>query len=158
MIAIPFFIHQAGQSESDLVSARSSQSRITGLARFDGHALVLEWSERVQVSESGLTGSRTYEEDAGQGTCTIALEMLQAAELRGGWWRPQLEITTTTMAGIAHVSGVRAGRVELRIARPRPGTGAGSQLRDPTRPGRRGIARRRASRPGITPDRGEPRH
>ena len=117
MIAIPFFIRQPGTSESDLLSARSSRSEIRGLARFDDRALVLEWSEQVQVSESGPTRARTYVEEAGQGTCTIPLGSLQAAELHGGWWRPRLEIMTTTMVDVAAMPGASAGRVVLRIAR-----------------------------------------
>lgn len=42
---------------------------------------------------------------------------LGTAELRGGWWRPRLEVVVADLDALAALPGSRQGRAVLRIAR-----------------------------------------
>jgi hypothetical protein len=117
MSATPFYLRLPKESEAGLTTSRSKRFDMSGIARFDGIRLILEWSVRTLISEVGMTTSRRYEEPVQTGTCVIPLKDISSVELQGLWWRPNLEIVANSVVNVADVPSSRGARVVLWLSR-----------------------------------------
>jgi hypothetical protein len=114
---LPFTLRAASESEMAGTDLAWDAYRFHGVARIDGDELVLEWGGEIERSTMEGTSMSTTIDPVPTRRVRVPGGRLGTAELRGGWWRPRLEVVVADLDALAALPGSRQGRAVLRIAR-----------------------------------------
>lgn len=114
---LPFTLRAASESGMTGTDVAWDAYRFHGVARIDGAELVLEWGGEIERSTVAGTSVSTTIEPVPTRRVRVPGGRLGVAELRGGWWRPRLEVVVADLDALAALPGSRQGRAVLRIAR-----------------------------------------
>lgn len=117
MEPLPFTLPVPGRDTLTLRAIGSTSYRFRGLLHLRPEAVELEWTGIARVDEVGWTGVRSERLALPLESVVLPLAALRTIRLAGGWLRPCLELTGTTLSILRSVPGEEAGRVRLRIAR-----------------------------------------
>lgn len=114
---LPFTLKAAGESEMTAARYAWDDYRFHGVARIEGGELVLEWGGEVERGDMGMLSVSTTIDPVPTREVRIPAARLGAAALRGGWWRPRLEVTIADLDALAALPGSWRGRAVLRLTR-----------------------------------------
>lgn len=114
---LPFTLRAASESEMAGTDLAWDAYRFHGVARIDGDELVLEWGGEIERSTMEGTSMSTTIDPVPTRRVRVPGGRLGTAELRGGWWRPRLEVVVADLDALAALPGSRQGRAVLRVAR-----------------------------------------
>jgi hypothetical protein len=117
MHSIPFSLKVPGKDEMTWSEIASTSFKFRGFLRLEPGALLLEWAGSAEVEEVTFTGVRTDHVDLPSESLLVPLDEIRTLRLVGGWLRPRLELTATSMDLLRMVPGEDGGRVRLWLAR-----------------------------------------
>jgi hypothetical protein len=95
----------------------STRHHIRGFARLEGAGLVLEWSGTIERSVVQWAEVWTERVPVPVSRATIPVRQVRRIELRGGWWRPRIDLRTSDLGSLASVPGAAPDHVSLWLAR-----------------------------------------
>lgn len=114
---LPFTLRAASESEMTGTDVAWDAYRFHGVARIEGGELVLEWGGEIErATMAGASVSTTFDPVPTR-RIRVPGSRLGVAELRGGWWRPRLEVVVADLDALSALPGSRQGRAVLRVAR-----------------------------------------
>lgn len=116
-IVLPFRLSVPGLDTFDLQGVHSVSARIEGRAAWDGAVLTLEWAETQTIEEVSLLRVRDEQIKQPPLAVDVPASELLGAVVRGGWWRPVVELRPRYFNAFDAIPGAKPGRLELRIAR-----------------------------------------
>ena len=117
MDALPFSLRVPGKDVVELSHASSTQFKFHGFLRVGDGELLFEWSGTAKVEEVGLLGVDTRTLSLPYESLALSLDRIGAIALRGGWWRPYLEVTGNDLKALRIIPGEGQGRVRLWLTR-----------------------------------------
>lgn len=117
MTALPFHLRVPDQAEINGPEITTISHRLWGVARIEGAAVVLEWGGTREVARVKPGALRSTPEAVPTGEVRLAVTGVVAAALRGGWWRPRLEIRLRELRQVLPFPGMVPGVLLLWLAR-----------------------------------------
>jgi hypothetical protein len=149
MDALPFSLRVPGKDSITLTAISSTSFKFSGLLRLDGEVLHLEWEGSAQVEEVESLSVRDETVPLPEEELDLPLHELRSIALRGGWWRPRVELCARSLGALNIVPSEEGGQVALWIAR-RDRASAAALVESAVR-ALRSLGRRPARAEPITP-------
>jgi hypothetical protein len=117
MESLPFSFRVPGVDALTLQAIGSTRFHFRGVLHLDQDAVRLEWTGEAKVDEVAFTGIRSERFALPLESLRVPCADLRTVHLRGGWFRPYLELTATHLEALRIVPGEEAGRLRLWLAR-----------------------------------------
>jgi len=114
---LPFILQIPSKDEWSLTRFTSTKFRFRGRMHVSEGSLVIEWSGVATVEEVGLLGVNENTVSLPHESLTLPLSAIATARLRGGWWRPRVEITSVHLESLRTVPSEDGGQVTFWIER-----------------------------------------
>ena len=114
---LPFRFRVPGQETLDSTGISSVSYRGQGLLHLEGGFLAFEWRTTRKTQRIDGSGVATDVEHSPIGTLEVPVEWITGARLRGGWWRPRLELRAQKLDAFDGFPGKRPDVVRLKIRR-----------------------------------------
>jgi hypothetical protein len=114
---LPFTLRIPDKDDLSLTRFTSTRFRFQGRMRLTGDGLMIEWGGVAKVEELGMLGMNEETVSLPHESLTLPLDAIATARLRGGWWRPRLEITSSDLETLRTVPSEDGGRVSFWIER-----------------------------------------
>lgn len=117
MTPLEFTLEVPGTDDVSGADVHSATFHFHGLLSLEEGRLRLEWAGTAEIDD--VTGLEVRSETLalpGE-VLEVSIGDLRAAEFRGGWWRPRLELAGRSLEVLRMVPGEDRGRVRLRVAR-----------------------------------------
>lgn len=111
MVPLSFRLKVPGRDLSSADTVAWTTFRLNGLLTFDGQALHIEWSGTGLLDS--VTGAEVESSTVAipREHLAIPLVRIRSVRLRGGWWRPRLEVSGNDLEALCGVPSEEGGRV-----------------------------------------------
>lgn len=117
MEPLPFSLRVPGLDKFTFEVIASTAYTFKGLLRLDPTALRLEWTGSAHVDEVAFSGIRSERVALPREALQVPYPLIRSVDLRGGWLRPNLELTGMYLDTLNSVPGEDAGYLRLWLAR-----------------------------------------
>jgi hypothetical protein len=117
MQSLPFTLKVPGKDAITVSSVSTTEFEFHGLLHLDDDALVLEWAGTAKVEEVSLLAMNQETVALPEEALTLPLDRVRTIALRGGWWRPRLELMGNDLEALRIVPSEDRGQVRLWLAR-----------------------------------------
>jgi hypothetical protein len=114
---LPFRLRVPGQDVIDSEGVWSISYRGEGLLHLEGGTLTFEWTATRTTERVSVKGFGTDVERSPIGALEVPADWIISVRLRGGWWRPRLELRARRLDAFDGFPGSRAGVITLKIRR-----------------------------------------
>ena len=112
---LPFTLRIPDKDDWSLTQFTSTQFRFRGRMHVSEGGLVIEWSGVARVEAVGLLGLNQETVSLPHESLTLPLSAIATARLRGGWWRPRVEVTSADLESLRTVPSEDGGQVTFWI-------------------------------------------
>jgi hypothetical protein len=116
METLPFWLKVGKKETVTWTGFHTARYRFQGFLRLANNSLLLEWSGTTKIEDVGFLGIKSRTHALPHEQMELPLEQLRGIELRGGWLRPRVELSTAFEA-LSIVPSEELGRVRLWIHR-----------------------------------------
>jgi hypothetical protein len=117
MDSLPFHLKVPGKDALTATTASSTKFRFHGLLHLQEDTIHLEWTGTARVERVSLLAVNEETLALPDEFLTLPLARIREMELRGGWWRPRLELMGNDLEALRIVPSEDRGRVRLWLAR-----------------------------------------
>ena len=117
ILAVPFSLLQAKETNIERGRVQSKAFQVRGIARMEGDRLTLEWSGSVEITEIQGGNVRNLRHSVPAQRLVLPAARIAQIDRRGWWWKPYIELRTTGIGPLELVPTAAGGRVLLRITR-----------------------------------------
>jgi hypothetical protein len=114
METLPFWLKVGKKESITWQGFHTARYRFQGFLRLANNGLLLEWSGTTKIEDVGFLGIKSRTHALPHEQLELPLEQLRGIELRGGWLRPRVELSTAFEA-LSIVPSEELGRVRLWI-------------------------------------------
>lgn len=114
---LPFRLPVPGRDTIDDEGLQSVSHRVEGFLHLGDGVLTLEWTGTTQRQQVSLTELRDHVDALPVEWADIPLTWLTEVRLRGGRWRPAVELRTRRVDAFEGIPSARPGSLALRIRR-----------------------------------------
>ena len=112
---LPFTLRIPDKDDWSLTQFTSTKFRFRGRMHVSEGGLVIEWSGVATVEAVGLLGLNEETVSLPHESLTLPLSAIATARLRGGWWRPRVEVTSVDLESLRTVPSEDGGQVTFWI-------------------------------------------
>lgn len=112
---LPFTLRIPDKDDWSLTQFTSTKFRFRGRMHVSEGGLVIEWSGVATVEAVGLLGLNQETVSLPHESLTLPLSAIATARLRGGWWRPRVEVTSADLESLRTVPSEDGGQVTFWI-------------------------------------------
>ena len=114
---LPFTLRIPDKDDWSLTQFTSTKFRFRGRMHVSEGGLVIEWSGVATVEAFGLLGLNQESVSLPHESLTLPLSAIATSRLRGGWWRPRVEVTSVDLESLRTVPSEDGGQVAFWIER-----------------------------------------
>ena len=114
---LPFRLPVPGRDTIDGDGARSVSYRLEGFLHLVGSTLTVEWTGTKSTQQISFRGVKDHVDHLPVEWHEVPVGWITDARLRGGWWRPRLELRAPRLDAFEGIPSARAGSITLRIRR-----------------------------------------
>ena len=114
---LPFRLSVPGRDTIDADGARSVSYRLEGFLHLVGDLLTVEWTGTESTQQVSFTGVKDHVDPLPVEWLEIPVDWITEVRLRGGWWRPRLELRAGRLDAFEDIPSARAASITLRIRR-----------------------------------------
>jgi hypothetical protein len=117
MDSLPFALKVPGKDSVTVTRVSSTTFRFHGLLRLEEHTLLIDWSGTAEIDEVGMLNVTSEVLSLPHESLALPLGLVRRIALRGGWWRPCLEIAGNDLETLRVIPSEDRGQVRLWISR-----------------------------------------
>jgi hypothetical protein len=117
MDSLPFTLKVPGKDDLTVTTASSTWFRFHGFLHLTPEELRLDWTGTAKVEAVSLLEVKEETVVLPDETLTLPLSRVRELLLKGGWWRPRLEMAGNDLDALRMVPSEERGRVRLWLAR-----------------------------------------
>lgn len=117
MDSLPFALKVPGKDAVTVTSVSSTTFRFHGMLRLEEHTLLIDWSGTAAIDEVGMLNVTSEVLSLPHESLALPFGLVRGIALRGGWWRPYLEITGNDLEALRVIPSEDRGQVRLWIYR-----------------------------------------
>ncbi len=114
---LPFRLSVPGRDTIDADGARSVSYRLEGFLHIVDSILTVEWTGTESTQQVSFTSVTDHVDPLPVEWLEIPVDWITEVRLRGGWWRPRLELRARRLDAFEGIPSARAGSITLRIRR-----------------------------------------
>ena len=114
---LPFRIKISGEDTVDSRGVRSVSYRLDGLLQVSDEVLTLEWRATRHTQHVEMGNVTDEVDESPVGTMQIPRDLVSRAQVKGGVWRPRLQLWARKIDAFDAIPRARPGTLTLRIRR-----------------------------------------